>query len=147
MKLLLDTNVLIDYYLSRPGFAPDARRLFALAALGEVELWASAKSFTDVFFVGSRAVDPTLLQEVIARSLDVLNVCSIDGGDVRACLEQKWPDFEDCLVARAAGKVKADAIVTRDLGGFARSAVPARTPAEVVGLLGPSHPGLQDIRV
>ena len=145
MKLLLDTNVLIDYYLSRPGFAPDIRRLFALAALGKVELWASAKSFTDVFFVGSRAVDSAVLQEVIAKSLDVLNVCSIDGGDVRSCLEEKWPDFEDCLVARAAEKVKADAIVTRDLGGFARAAMPARTPTEVVGLLSPMCPGLQDI--
>ena len=132
MRLLLDTNVLIDYYLSRPVYCDDARQLFALAVRGKAELWASAKSFTDIFYVGRKAVGSEAMQRAIEASLAHLDVCSITMDDIQASLAERWPDFEDCLVARAAAKVKADYLVTRDANGFTRSTVPAISPAQAV---------------
>lgn len=135
MRLFLDTNILIDFYLRRRPFFIDASRLFVMRSLGDAELWASAKSFTDVFFVSSKAVGSQAIQEAMEHSLPYLRICSIDAADVQAALADRWPDFEDRLVARAAEKVDADYIITRDRTGFERSRIRHLSPTDLFDLI------------
>ena len=128
MKLLLDTNVLLDYALRREPFSHDARSLMTIGYFRDAELWGSAKSFTDIFYFATRAVGSTMAQELIERLVSELSICSIGKTDITAALAERWPDFEDCLIYQAARKVKADIIVTRDVAGFGRSQIPVLTP-------------------
>ena len=132
MRLLLDTCVLMDFFLGREPFARDARRLFVMRYFRDAELWASAKSYTDLFYVGSRAHGSARMQEMIERSLPALKLCSIDERDVRTALSERWEDFEDCIVWQAARKARADFIVTRNEGDFSRSDIPALSPAALL---------------
>ena len=99
---------------------------------GDAELWAPAKSLTDVFCVARKAIGSQAAQKNMWALLERLRVVAIDGDDVRAAAEACWPNFEDCLIARAAEKVRANYIVTRDKAGFARAGVPAMTPRELL---------------
>ena len=139
MRLFLDTNVLIDYFSRRTPFFDACIQLRCAQTLGDCELWASAKSFTDVFYVVSRLGDGTLLQEAMLESLSFLKVCSIDGEDIAAAARACWPDFEDCLIDVAARKVGADRILTRDLTGFTRSRLPVLTPQQFFEWLRDEH--------
>lgn len=130
MRLLLDTNGLIDYYGRREPFVEDWKQLRTMHLFGDAELWVSAKSFTDVFYVLSKVIEPDRLQGAFVKSLDFLNVCAIDGSDIERAARRAWPDFEDFLVNEAARKVRADAIITRDVKGFAESKIPCFTPRE-----------------
>ena len=49
MKLLLDTNILLDCMMDRQPFAADARKLLILGALGEVDLWMAPSQISDAF--------------------------------------------------------------------------------------------------
>ena len=49
MKLLVDANFLIDYYARRDEFFDSCTTLLVAESFHDVELWAPAKSFTDVF--------------------------------------------------------------------------------------------------
>ena len=51
MKLLVDANFLIDYYARRDEFFDSCTTLLVAESFHDVELWAPAKSFTDVFYV------------------------------------------------------------------------------------------------
>ncbi|MBQ1841211.1 MAG: PIN domain-containing protein, partial [Atopobiaceae bacterium] len=62
MKLLVDTNVLIDGYLKRSPFYEDWKEIRLIQMMGDIELWASAKSFTDVHYVASRYLDSRRIQ-------------------------------------------------------------------------------------
>ena len=53
MKLLVDANFLIDYYARRDEFFDSCTTLLVAESFHDVELWAPAKSFTDVFYVES----------------------------------------------------------------------------------------------
>lgn len=129
MRLFLDTNVLIDLFGHRNGFYDDALKLVGSSILGDTTLWASAESFTDIFYVLTKChADPSSLQKAFLTSLDFLNVCAIDQDDIAIAASQGWPDFEDCLIALCAAKVEAEYIITRDRTGFAQSAIPALTP-------------------
>lgn len=135
MKLLLDTCVLIDYFGRRDPFFEACNSLRVGEWFGEFELWASAKSFTDVFYVLSRHIPPDDIQRAFRASASFLRIASIDGDDILEAARDSWDDFEDCLVARAARNIGADLIVTRDKGGFSRSRIPVMTPDEVVAWL------------
>lgn len=132
MKLLVDTNVLIDGYLKRDPFYEDWREIRLIQMMGDIELWASAKSFTDVHYVASRYLDSRRIQRAFLESFSYLHVCSIDGNDVRRAAEAQWRDFEDCLVYQAAQKTKADYILTRNKQDFEEDRIPAITPEELL---------------
>ena len=130
MKLFLDTNVLIDYYTSRQPYRQFCMKLLAMQIFEDVELWASAKSFTDVFYVGRKFVDPHALQQAFLDSAEFLNVCSLDAHDIEVAAEKQWLDFEDCTVAVCAQKVGADLLITRDVKGFEESPVDPISPED-----------------
>lgn len=131
MKLFLDTNLLIDYYAAREPYRELFVKLQAMQLFGDAELWASAKSFTDVFFVCKKHIPAEFLQDAFMSSQEFLNVCSINQADILEAARRKWPDFEDCLVALAAEKVQADYLITRDENGFSQSKVKAIHPREL----------------
>lgn len=135
MRLFLDTNLLIDYFARRQPFFSAWVQLRCAQVLGDVELWVSAKSFTDVFYVVSRLCEGDRLQAALLESLSFLNVCPIDGDDIANAARICWPDFEDCLVDIAARKVGADCIITRDRAGFERSRLPVYSPDAFFGWL------------
>lgn len=135
MKLLLDTNVLIDYYLRRQPYFGSVSKLLMARIINDVQLWSSAKSYTDISYVASRYVDPQMLQQAFLKSFELIDVCSIDSDDIKRSAELNWADFEDCLISVAAEKVKADAIVTREPKGFERASMAVLSPDQVLGML------------
>ena len=101
MKLLLDTNILLDCMMDRQPFAADARKLLILGALGEVDLWMSPSQFTDAFYLLTEGGKPRLAESVKLRLLKVkrlARICTLGEYDIENALESSWPDFEDaCL--------------------------------------------------
>ena len=132
LQLMLDTNILLDALLQREPHIAGWKALIAMQEFGDADLWVSVKSFTDVFYVASREADALAVQAAMLGLLERMHACSIDEDDIRAAIDARWDDFEDALVARAAEKVRADVLVTRDTKGFARAKTPAYTPIELV---------------
>ena len=130
MKLLIDTNVLLDVFLCREQFIADAKKLFIMKQFRDAELWIAAQSYTDLYYVGAKAHGSDRMQKILKEVFPLLNVCSIDGTDISYALDEQWQDFEDCLIWRAAKKIKADYIVTRNAADFTRSDIPTLTPGE-----------------
>jgi len=130
MKVLLDTNVLIDYFARREPFYQDAFKLRIMQEFGDVELWASIQSFSDISYVLRNQADAERLQDAFLASLSFLHVCSLDQDDLEAACKAKWPDFEDCLVNLCSQKVKAEFVLTRDSEGFTQSSATVLTPSE-----------------
>ena len=132
MKLLVDTNVLLDFYQKRQPFSEDWKSILLLHIVGDVELWASAKSFTDIHYVASKQVGTRAIQQAFLESFSFLNVCSLDGNDIKKAAQLEWHDFEDCVIYQAALKTKADYILTRNTRDFEQTKIPAITPHDLL---------------
>ena len=83
MRAFLDTNVLIDLLTERPPEGVEAVKLLAMQELGDVELWASAKSFTDMFCVMRKENPSEVVQQAFIDSLEYLQVCELGCEDIR----------------------------------------------------------------
>lgn len=139
MRALLDTNVLIDVFTARPPEGEFAAKLMIMQTLGDIELWVSAKSFMDAFYVMNKTNESVVIQQTFLDSLKFLNVCSVEVDDIRETAERCWVDFEDCLIDVCAEKVKADYLLTRDCNGFLGSCVDAISPKELFYRLEHEH--------
>ncbi len=131
MRAFLDTNVLIDLLTERPPEGVEAVKLLAMQELGDVELWASAKSFTDMFYVMRKENPSEVVQQAFIDSLEYLQVCELGREDIRAAAERKWTDFEDCLIDVCAEKIRADVLLTRDKDGFKQSRLKTASPKQM----------------
>ena len=131
MRAFLDTNVLIDLLTERPPEGVEAVKLLAMQELGDVELWASAKSFTHMFYVMRKENPSEVVQQAFIDSLEYLQVCELGCEDIRAAAERKWTDFEDCLIDVCAEKIRADVLLTRDKDGFKQSRLKTASPKQM----------------
>lgn len=130
LRLFLDTNVLIDFYAQRKPFDKDAQRFLIMSEFGDAELWASAKSYTDIFYVLNKTNDSNDIQLAFKNSFEWFNLCSVTPEDVHNATEQSWDDFEDCLIAQGVNRVKADYLISRDKTGFTHCNVPVLSSDE-----------------
>ena len=139
MKLLLDTNILIDYYTRRQPFFDGTVKLRFAALFGDVELWTSIQSFPDVEYILRKIIPVEELRSMMQRSMEFFKVASPTASDLSDAFNSCWPDLEDFLIARCAERVKADRIITRDAKGFTGASIPAQTPEEFFAWLEEEH--------
>ena len=126
MRLLVDTNVIIDALQDRHPFAESAQKLLVLGRIKEFDLWMSISQLTDAFYVLTDGGKPSKARGAKQRLLHVLEgvrICSLSEDDGKAALCSTWSDFEVACVYQAALKIKADAIITRNKKDFERSSI------------------------
>ena len=124
MRVLLDTNIVFDILCKRPYDEDGLTQLKIMQAFSDVDLWASAKSYTDLFYLMRRELGSEAAQDLLEDTLTWMHACSIEESDIKIALQARWSDFENSLVNVCAEKVKADFIVTRDKKGFRNAKIP-----------------------
>jgi len=133
MKVLLDTNVLLDIIEKREPFFTCSYQVFMKSAVREIEAILGASSVTDIYYVTRRNCKDA--EQAIGYILDMLKVVTpVDtkAVDIQEALRLHFPDFEDAVIAATAEREKADYIITRNTGDFAKSPVPSISPADFI---------------
>ena len=130
MDLVLDNNIVIDHIDRREPFYELSRRVCLLGVVGEANTYISVNMLTDIYYLLRKDYGSQGAQDLIENNLSFLQLIGISAEDAQKALAARWGDFEDCLVARCAEKIKAD-IVTRNVKDFRSSSVEAVTPEEL----------------
>lgn len=126
MRLLIDTNIVIDLLAHRRPFEDSAKKLFIFGALGEFDLWIGASQITDIFFLLTSGPEKIAVEDAklaLRRLRKHVHICSLNEADVDAALDSTWGDFGDACVFQSALKLKADAIITRNRKEFEKSSI------------------------
>ena len=131
MRLLIDTNVILDYLLSREGFHEQAKELFDLVKFKKDFEFVSSSAVTDIFYHLNRALrDSFEAQDQIRELIQVLSALNVTEQDIRTALDMRWKDFEDAVQYAVALANHVDAIITRNVKDFERTDIPVLTPGE-----------------
>ncbi|MHB1017725.1 MAG: type II toxin-antitoxin system VapC family toxin [Coriobacteriia bacterium] len=135
MRILFDTNIVLDLLLAREPYDVPAARLFTLADDGLIEACVCATTVTAVDYVASKNVGTRSAQSLIRSMLDFVSIAAVDEGVIRRALDARSSDFEDAVVLEAARAVGADGVVTRDTRGFDDPLIPAWLPDELLAMI------------
>ena len=131
MRVLLDTDVLLDVALARQQF---------LEASGAVLDWAEQHPGRAVVAWHSLSNLAYMIRPdarpFITDLLGFVDVAPASATAVRLALRLPLTDFEDALQVAAATAAGAEHIVTRNVRDYRDSPVPAVTPTGFLGRLG-----------
>ena len=135
MRVLLDTNVVLDLLLEREPFFTPARRLFVLIESGRIEGVLCATSVTLHYLLG-RALDGRRADRAVQTLLELFAIAPVDGAVLREASMVQGVDFEDDVIAASARRSGAEHIITRDRMGFGDAKVPVSSPEEFLAFYG-----------
>ena len=133
MKIMCDTNIIIDVLLDQEPFAETSAKVLRLCENGKIAGYTTASCITDIFYIVRKHLHNTeRAYNAVEKVLEIVKVCDVTGKDVHEAFERKATDFEDCLVATCAKAIACDYLVTRDKKGFANFEIPIITPEELL---------------
>jgi predicted nucleic acid-binding protein len=135
VRVLFDTNVVLDHLLEREAYVDTAERLLGLVDTGALEGVICSTTATTIHYLAAKAVGATAAMGYLRELLAIFDVAPVDREVLRAALDLGFPDFEDAVLHEAARGAGAAAIVTRNGKDFARSVIPVFSPSELLAAL------------
>lgn len=137
MRVLIDTNIVLDFLLQREPFFQDAELLFQAINAGHAVGYVTATTLTDIFYI-SRKHTRSLEQarQAISATLTAMEICSVDRAVLELAFNSGLVDFEDAVQIFSAVAQGLDAILTRDTQGFLSSPILVLSVQELLQQLG-----------
>ena len=135
MRVLLDTNVLLDVLLDRAPWADAATALWRATDEGRLQGYVVASAMTDIFYIARRLKDVDTALEAVRLCLAAFDICPVDADVLERALEMPGQDFEDNVVVACAERWGLEAIITRNAGDFVHSPIPVWSPEEALSRL------------
>lgn len=136
MKIMCDTNVILDVLLEREPFVDASAKVLSLCEEHKIDCFISASAITDIFYIVHKYThSKELSYNAIGKILEIVKICSVTNTDVLLAYQKKATDFEDCLWATCAKNINCDYIITRNKKDFAEFDVPLLEPAELLDIL------------
>ena len=134
MKIMIDTNVIIDVYQNRMAFVDNSGKVLKLSESHKVTGYITASTVTDIYYILGRHIkDDQQLRTLVKKLLTSVTLADVLAKDVIDSFVLVIDDFEDALSAQCAKRLKADYIVTRNTKDFVNSPVPPITPDDFLG--------------
>jgi predicted nucleic acid-binding protein len=135
MRVLLDTDVVLDHLLAREPFLGAVTPLFELIAMGDCEGYIAAITPLNVFYITRKAVGAEKAKQVIIDLLMVVRVCPLDYSILTSALPMPFSDYEDAVQHASATASGLDAIVTRNLDDYKNATLPIFAPMDFLNYL------------
>ena len=135
MKVLIDTNVILDVLCNRESFVKFSSIVWKYCEVSRIEGYIYALSVPDIVYILRKELTPEKTKQVIDTLFLIFNVADLRASDLKKAGAMKSGDYEDALQMICAERIRADYIVTRNTSDFAGSRVPVITPYELVGEL------------
>ena len=132
MKILFDTNIILDVFLARQPFLKNAAKLFAKVEQGKLIGILGATTITTLYYLISKQLGEKGTKQVIEKLLNLFEIGSVDHFVLRTSLSMDFPDYEDTVLYQVAIHNEAQGILTRDRQGFKKGTLPVYSPEELL---------------
>lgn len=135
MKILLDTNIVLDVLMDRLPYSDTAAELFSKVEDGTIIGYLCGTTITTVFYLASKTVGTARAQEEIKKLLSLFEVAPVNRHVLESALELDFNDFEDAVIHEAACHIGVDAIVTRNQKDLKKSRISVYSSEEMAKIL------------
>jgi predicted nucleic acid-binding protein len=133
MKVLIDTNIILDAMMVREPWAKSAQDVILAVAEEKVEGFITASSFTDIHYLLRKHLgDKIKTKQALLGLLSIVSILDVNGVDCEKAFDLPMSDYEDALLAYCGKRHKVDCIVTRNLKHYEGSPVKAVEPEELL---------------
>lgn len=132
-KILLDTDVVLDFFFDRKPFSEDSAKILTWCEVGEVQGFLTPVIIANCYYLLRKNATNEKVIEKLKQLISILGVLIIDKQIIVDALNSEFADFEDALQNFSAIKSKKiDIIVTRNFKDYKNSELAVFTPANFI---------------
>lgn len=135
MKVLFDTNVLLDVFLERTPFFEASSQIVGLAEQGKIDGWICGTTITTIFYLLAKALSLEKAKKNVKKLLKIFHISNINRVVLEEALDSDFKDYEDGVLYQSAAHANLEAIITRNQKDFQGSSLPVYSPAEFLNAM------------
>ena len=128
-RVLIDTDVVLDFFFDRRPFSEHAAGIFSLCELKQLEGFVTPVICSNVYYLLRQTARHEKVIEKLTQLLTITEVLMMDKTIIFQALRSDFKDFEDALqncAAESGGNI--DVILTRNTKDFRTSKIGVMTP-------------------
>ena len=138
MRLMIDTNIILDVLLAREPFFQQSKEILDLCEQKKIHGFISASTATDLFYIIRKALGSAEeAYKALGHILDIVKILTVTNEDVLNAFRKKARDFEDCLLAICAQSNHCIGIVTRNEKDFQPFDMQIFSPQDIISKIKP----------
>lgn len=135
MKVLFDTNVILDVLLDREPFSTEASILLTKVEQSEIIGLSCATTITTIHYLATKALGPKAASSHIQSLLSLFVIAPVNRVVLENAFSSGFKDFEDAVLYESAVNAGAQYIVTRNISDFKKAVLPVYEPKEFLNAL------------
>lgn len=125
-KVLIDTNVILDWIMVREPNATNAKQIMKQCLFGQIRGYITSHSITDIFYILRKDYSVEKRKQLLQLLCEDMSVIPENCQTILRALNRKeWQDLEDALQMQCAKEAGVEYIVTQNLKDFQTSKVRA----------------------
>lgn len=128
-KVLIDTDVILDFFFDREPFSVDASKILSLCEKGELRGFVTPIMISNVYYLLRKTAKHEKVIEHLKMLMNILQVSMINKETVLDALNSDFKDFEDALQNFSAQNEKEiNVIITRNIKDYKSGKLSVMTP-------------------
>ena len=130
MRVLLDTDVVLDVVLAREPFAQKSAQLFKLHEQGKIDAYIAAITPINVFYITRKIKGGQIARQAVELLLGSFAVCPLSHSVLDEAHKLTFADYEDAVQHASATAYGLETIVTRDINDYKNATLPVLSPTD-----------------
>ena len=136
MKILVDTNIIIDTLTGREPFRESAEQIFMLATNQIEDMYITASSATDIYYLVRKHLHNTeQSKNTMSKLYQLFGILDVTANDCQDALLLDMKDYEDAVISCCAKRNQMDYIVTRNIKDYEHCKVKVLLPEDLLKLV------------
>ncbi len=135
MRILFDTNIVLDVLLDRQPFADNALELFVRVENGQISGCLCATTITTIHYLASKVLGSKKASSAIEKLMGLFEIVPVHRIVLQKALKTNLKDFEDAVLYQAGVEAGVQGLVTRDIKGFRNAKISVFSPEELIRIL------------
>lgn len=134
-KILIDTDVILDFFFDRKPFSDDACQILSLCELNKIQGFVTPVIISNIYYLLRQTAKHEKVIEKLQQLLTFVDVLIMDKNTIIQALNSTFKDFEDALQNYAAeNNLEIKLIITRNIKDFKNSNLGVLTPENYLKL-------------
>ncbi|WP_297452581.1 PIN domain-containing protein [Persephonella sp.] len=135
MRVLIDTNVILDLLLDREPFSEQSALLISKVEKGELTGVLCATTITTIYYLVRKSLDKKEAEKSIDLIFSLFEIATVNRTVLETARKLDFDDFEDAVIYASAIHSNCDVLITRNIKAFKADDIPIYEPEEFLNIL------------
>ena len=135
MKIIFDTNIILDVLLNREPFVELSANIVSSVENKNIEGYLCATTITTLDYLISKQTNCTTARTEIEKLLNIFEISEVNSKVLDMSLKSGFKDFEDAVQYYSGECCGVNGLVTRNAKDYKQAKLPIYTPDELWGII------------